>query len=343
MVGAVLDTVLGLAFVFALVSLMVTACVEAISTVTKKRAKYLLRGILQLFEDAHDPDAATGWSTKAERRLYQDVLDGRTSLAPPRSFTRQWVVDVMNHPLVLPLGQRSAKATRTVRVPPSISARQFALALIDRICPGAKDVSLDDIKDAVQHRHMPAQLRRALRALVKTLPQGDADQLREAIESWFDAQMAAVGDSYRRWAKRWAVVIGLVVAAALNVSALTVAHALYVDEPLREATVAAATNGEVCHQEDTPQALQKCLQSLDDEGLPIGWGPPTMRGVSIWHWAGDRATDAWAALGTWPAWMRLFGWILTGLAASFGASFWFDALKRLTGARKLLVSKEVAP
>ena len=37
--------------------------------------------------------------------------------------------------------------------------------------------------------------------------------------------------------------------------------------------------------------------------------------------------------GFWWGVLMAVGWILTGLAAAFGTPFWFDALKRLSGAR----------
>src|SRR6187402_2797507 len=109
MVGTVLDTVIGLSFVFALTALMVTACVEGVAAATKKRAKWLLRGIQQLF--AEEISART--SVTAERALYDKAREASMPKAIPNATSpaaadevRDWVLEITGHPLVQSLRQR---------------------------------------------------------------------------------------------------------------------------------------------------------------------------------------------------------------------------------------------
>jgi hypothetical protein len=316
MVGTVLDTVIGLSFVFAVTALMVTASVEGVATMTKKRAKWLLRGIQQLFGETTTPPPEKEGLDKLRR---DDVVSERITYGRAvNDESAQLWAQVMAHPLLAPLRRRDAKGGST-QLPVDVPADVFARALIDLLTDDDGKGRPSDIKLDT----LPAQLtqvKKALQAIIKTLPEDDAAGLRKAIEDWYNAQMKAVGEAYRRWAKRWAIAIGAVVAICLNVSTIGVAHALYVDGPLRETTVAAATSGELCSENDTQAEIKSCVEThlndLADAGLPIGWSGFDPQGLDY----------------------LLFplGWILTGLAASFGAPFWFDALKRLSGAKKTL-------
>jgi hypothetical protein len=53
--GAVLNTVLGLVFLFYALALLCSGLVEMIANWVKKRAKYLLRGIREFIDDVVPP------------------------------------------------------------------------------------------------------------------------------------------------------------------------------------------------------------------------------------------------------------------------------------------------
>lgn len=58
--SAVLNTVLGLVFLFYALALLCSGLVEMIANWVKKRAKYLLRGIRDLIDDVGHADVADG-------------------------------------------------------------------------------------------------------------------------------------------------------------------------------------------------------------------------------------------------------------------------------------------
>ena len=60
--------------------------------------------------------------------------------------------------------------------------------------------------------------------------------------------------------------------------------------------------------------------SINAAALPIGWSDGTTHG--FW----DKLLDGLSL-------MTLLGWVLTALAASLGAAFWFDTLKRFISIR----------
>src|SRR6476659_2311605 len=91
--SAVLDTILGLIAIFYALALLCSGLVEMIANWVKKRAKYLLRGLRDLLEEATPPDQHTpGWvakkvsealvNTKAELTRYDSALRANTTMPP---------------------------------------------------------------------------------------------------------------------------------------------------------------------------------------------------------------------------------------------------------------------
>jgi hypothetical protein len=63
-------------------------------------------------------------------------------------------------------------------------------------------------------------------------------------------------------------------------------------------------------------ALKKAVaEQAKQASLPVGWG--------LWH------TVDWNLRST-EFWMMWFGFLVSALASSIGAPFWFDTLRRFT-------------
>lgn len=91
-----------------------------------------------------------------------------------------------------------------------------------------------------------------------------------------------------------------------------------------------------CDVEDSPQCkLKKSQCEIQALGLPIGWDAPDdiQRQWPGWHWKRD---------GGW--WDQLYwhwvGWLLTALAISLGAPFWFDLLNKFIVVRSTVKPRE---
>jgi len=109
-----------------------------------------------------------------------------------------------------------------------------------------------------------------------------------------------------------------------------------------------STSPDTCSQQeckDNPESpqckLKKSQCKLQALGLPIGWELP------------DEPQTKWPGLhfwegGFWSGWavqlrIHFLGWLLTALAISLGAPFWFDMLNKFIVVRSTVKPKEKSP
>jgi hypothetical protein len=224
----------------------------------------------------------------------------------------------MGHHLIAPFKQSRASGGKT-RNPSYLPGRAFAAALVDLLVPDhGGTATVDGVRGSVLALPGTDALRGPLLSLL-SVAGDDLGSFMTALERWYDDQMDRVSGAYKRWAKRWLIIVGLSVAVLFQVDTVAVARSLYSDAPLRAAVVSAAGNHTLCPRDQPLEQARECVRTeLDrlalDEGLPVGW-----------------AADLPAGAGGWL--VKLLGWLLTALAASLGAPFWFDALTRLGSLR----------
>lgn len=134
----VLQTAIGLVFIFAITAAAVSAVTEGVSRFLGLRAEYLLRGVRTLV----DGQSKFGLSWRA---VMPKVLGGRPQ-PPAADPPAARVAQIMNHPLVAssateakpPAQAGNAKLTNAQRrvLPSYISGQTFAKALTDILLPG---------------------------------------------------------------------------------------------------------------------------------------------------------------------------------------------------------------
>jgi hypothetical protein len=293
----ILDTSIGIVFTFLAVSLVAGAATEALASMLKWRSTTLLTGVKALLNDPK--------------------LSGLA-------------LDVYNHALVSPRADGTTQAGQTPNLLPAyIDPNHFAAALSDVL--GISSQADGAITAAI------AKVRAGGNAQIADLLQGiynragnDLVAFESGLAQWFDNGMDRVSGAYKRRTQLVAFLIGLVVAAGLNISAIRVGQTLW-DEPAL-AKVVAAQASQATTQPQTADALGK-LQTMN---LPIGW-------VSDQAPANGMAqNDIFSARPLTPFkdhkgwWVTaILGWLITAGATVFGAPFWYDTLQqfvRLKGA-----------
>ena len=111
----------------------------------------------------------------------------------------------------------------------------------------------------------------------------------------------------------------------------------------KKPTGATTTNGRTCpptcKDVDSPECkLKRSLCDLESLGLPIGW---EYENDLRRKWPGTQITGE----GGWlrQIYWHFLGWLITALAISLGAPFWFDLLNKVIVVRSTVKPKEKSP
>lgn len=326
-----IDVAVGLVFAFWVFSLVAAGVTEAIANLLSKRGNDLVRGLRALLEAPPENKPSATANTDAWTRADKTVANALPAVLSNAETTQdaaeQTVADaggltavVLAHPLLQSL-RRPRRWGEGLKPPSYIPSRTFARALLDTLVPAnGEPVDLAALKTRV--KKLPEVVQRPLLQLIGEA--GDqVEVLRDGIEHWFDDQMERVSGWYRRWAKKVALVIGLVVAIVLNADTVAMATSLYRDPGVREAVVAQADAA--CQADPSATCGDASVENLQSTGLPLGWNCLDDDGDSDWTNCLDQG-------GTQVP-LRILGWLLTVGAITLGAPFWFDAMNRLGSLR----------
>ncbi|MEZ5904493.1 MAG: hypothetical protein R3C69_05070 [Geminicoccaceae bacterium] len=354
-----LDVAIGLIFMYLLLSIIVTVLQEFIAATLKLRNKNLQRAIVELV--GHE-NKRRFFAHPLIFPLFRGGLDengtpeaGGPAYIPKRSFALT----------VLDLQGRGEAETDPVLQRPSPA---FALASFFEDAESAVGLATrmtkfgataDEVIARIPNAAVKTAATDALSAAVGEL-KSSTDVVATAIqelERLFDSTMDRASGWYKVNAQRIAFGIGLFIAVLLNVDTIHVGRELWQNEDLRAAVVEAAGAylggaegqgqlGAFCVAEAggapdaadnagaeldaaTWEKIRACtlresraaLTALEEVGYPIGW-------------AGYLQLQPGQ---TWPT--GVIGFLLTALALSLGASFWFDLLGkfmkiRMTGTRE---------
>jgi hypothetical protein len=308
----ILDIALGLIFVYLLLALICTTASELLAGLLNRRSRNLFIGIRGLLED------------EAVR------LKNPQALHDPKG---KGLVDLFyTHPLIKALhGRRMWGEGRSK--PSYIPSRTFALALLDIIGPANPDKgrNIDDIRAAIKELTDDSDIRRTLLILLDE-SKSELGKLQESVEAWFNNAMDRASGWYKRRTQAIVFVIAVVLTSAVNADTIQIAKTLANDAALREALVAQAQE----FAKNPPQASQGAggqsqgasaagaaqspaeiikenAVTLQNLGLKLGWQDESQARI---NWVN-----------------KIFGLLLTALAVSMGAPFWFDTLNRIIAVR----------
>jgi hypothetical protein len=300
--GQIIDTAIGLTFIFVALSLVCSFIQELIATALSWRAKFLERGLRSMLQDSLE----TGVDARGEA-LTEKVLES--------AFIRE---------------KLSLKArARGRRVPSYLSPRTFALAFLDTLAPPARGSTglLDAARETLIEVFPDANhaVRRQLEVLLADAGT-ELDRFKRNLEQWYDDTMDRVSGWYKRRSQVVLVVIGIAVAGVANADTLEVTGRLWKEDALRASIVAQASqaveDGDVQDLEQQLEERGSVIDGVKQLDLPIGWNDANGRLDNLDIAGGEDSTLAW-----------LLGVAITGVALSFGAPFWFDALGKLSRLR----------
>lgn len=292
-VAAILGAALGLAFIYLLLSLVCSTVQEWLATLLRRRHANLHAGLVAMLDEAN------------ANKLYEDPML-QTFMA--RSiFTKK--------------PQRSSVAY--------LHADRFSNALTScflgaALAPGADLIAkLQELPDG--------KLKRVLITLA-TRAGNDRDKFLSLVEKWYDDTMERVTGWYRRETQLIIVAIAVLTTILVNVDTIHIVTKLYNDPLARERVGALADKWiadnapdgdprtiEERSAEQLRGELDRYINTLDETELPLWWKSSDFAG-----WRKEFAR-------TFPhAWD---GWLITIIAISLGAPFWFDVLMKVANLR----------
>jgi hypothetical protein len=192
-------------------------------------------------------------------------------------------------------------------------------------------------KHNIQTNELPAiiaalpdsEVKRRMRTLTLGF-ENDAAACNAAIEKWYDDTMDRVNGFYKRNTQVVLLALGLVLAVACNVNLLLVSKTLWSSSTARDALAAVAQNYG-CKDAASCKAPEFTVKrdqfEADLKSLPLGYEDFDLIG----YWQSVPRNFSTSFLRQWA--FNLIGWLLTAIAISLGAPFWFDLINKFINIR----------
>jgi len=331
----ILDFVIGLIFIYFLLSIISSSVVEMILTWKGIRAKVLTDWLLLTFNKVVKKDEKTG----------EEETLGHA---------------IMNHSATTALSKPNES-------PSYIDARNFTTALIETITyhtdPETVAKTIDDLTGSIEKSSLlSGKFRRTLltyaseakesykNLTVKTM--GEIGMFRQKVEGWYDMSMKRLTGPLKRHSRLYTIIVASSIAIFLNADSISIAKYLYNNPEARTKLAAKAyetgkdtaisagltTIQQLIESDSAKSANDTAKQTVAQvkanlkekmeeinkanaalEGsIPIGWSKAEFQGVNSW------LIFILSKIG---------GLVLTILAIFMGAPFWFDILNKISNMR----------
>lgn len=353
-----LDVAIGMIFIYLQLSLMCSAINEIIEAWLKNRAVDLERGIRELLQEKSGVSSITAKlyehplifglfkgsydPTKVKKERYA-LRSDLPSYIPARNFALALMDVVLPAKAPTPATPAgTAGGTMGATAPPV----DVELVKVVNVIPPADP--LQPLRNSISTSSALVgndKLKQALLSLINAAG-SDAGRARENIENWFNSSMDRVSGWYKRRTQTILLILGFVLAGAVNADTFTIFRSLANDAPLRDAFISAAA------QPQNPADNQKTPQvRLAEAEAALSKAGSTIYGLSIgWNWKSDlnpggqsnlQAIPKGEDIGLWV--LKVIGWLVTGIAVSLGAPFWFDLLNKVMVIRSTVKPHEKSP
>lgn len=371
----ILNVAIGLVVLYFLLSTIASLILELITTWARYREEILFVTVNRLL--AGQPDRPWDlklllwdrlgeqlseiwgfkWLGQRMKKSYQVIGPGKATGDDRLDIVQRFWA----HPKI-----RSLAAPGTVS-PPAMEPATFAQTLIDVVVPrdavGAlpdNPLALDRAL-AVPQETCPEALRQTLRKLADAgdIPRtatGEAlwKPFSTNVASWYEEAGKRSTEEYRDTMRTLLLIIGFILAFALNADSVRTIQLLSRDRSLQETTAAFAATvvaqreqaaaGDAPGVADTKVLRQKLsddidqLRQLEALGFPLGWRGPDLGFYQPDFMLEIPTTDSAkreALLFIGFLLLKLTGLVATALAVAQGAPFWYDLMQKLIGLKKV--------
>lgn len=350
---------IGVVLAFLLLSLLVSGINEGLNRVFAVRAKFLWAYLRDIIEGGPD-EKSSRLPTRVVDVLFRLPFnmmrggDPRPDYAPPpppMTSTKEGVEGLYERLQAIdrPKGGRTSIS--------QVPANRFAAAIIEMAMTPDGTVKIEQLLAKLRDANSP--LYTHLNGVWLAANQ-QVEGFRAGVESWFDGEMQRLSRLYRRNV-RWVITaLSIVVTLVVGLDALEYSQALMSDQAFRTQVVAASNSNpdELSNLQAICERLEAKQGEAQSAGTSAGGQQPSQpgpfrcisavladpafaqilenslvkvnlsaRGSPEYSLNGRAWWDRARSPGHW------LGFLLTVVALLFGAPFWWDLLRRLTGVR----------
>ena len=326
----ILDLIVGIIFIYFLLSIICSSIVEMMLTDREVRGKVLGKWLVTIFNE------------KVTNSKNEGVRLGK---------------EIMDHAAVTGLSDKG-------KAPPYIDSKNFVSVLLDKIHANSSNVnptSIDEIIESINTTSAVSDdLKRSFlisaneakdtfNALtIKT--SGAIEMFRNKMENWYDSNMQRLTGSLKKYSRRFTFVAAIIVTVLVNADTIEISKYLY-NNPEAAKTIAAKAY-ETANNEEIKQEMERkklattaqndtvklTIQQADSSikanrkimedakavlkaSFPLGWANSSFSESREWY--------EWILF--WLA--KLIGMALTVVAIMMGAPFWFEILNKVSNIR----------
>ncbi|MBB4229334.1 hypothetical protein [Rhizobium mongolense] len=321
--GTFLEVGISLAVMYAMLGLMCTTANELLATFLKFRSNNLKGAILQLIDNQQLYRSFYNHGI-IKSELEMTAKQPVRTRQPDSSQLQNAVPNPANDPgdAKKPVG-KDAPGKHTSY----IDSNTFALALLDSLDTSKPITTVQEALDIANK--LPQSNVRDIMLNALNDAGHDLQKARDSIAIWFDGTMDRLTGQYKRDMQKVTLLLGLLLAILLNADSFAVTRELWRNSTIRTEVVQKAANlpaneiTKTCANEPENQQetcgiklLNKRLADLAP--LPLGW---------------DLNAITADSGGLLFLLLKIPGLLVTALAISLGAPFWFDLLQKFIDIR----------
>lgn len=326
----ILEICISFVFIFLTLSILASSMAELWAGINGDRGKFLKHSIQRMLIDVSDKKQKW-WKNlfsnisvnKAIRKFdnYENI-QGEPETREYREFFREFSEHVLIHQIQRLDG----------KWPSYLSKARFSQVIIGLVVDPSLDtnqgISYQTLKASIQKvPESNSNLKKVLTQLF-SVSDGDPTAFQNQLEAWFQETQDRVAGWYKRQVRYRLFVIGIVMAVGINIDAVAIFQELNSESQAAEliantaekliVTIEAPEENSITSVDQLSEriGLVKEIDSIltsEEVYIPIGW--PVVKNTSSSFWE------------TWG--IKILGWLITALAMSMGATFWFDVLDKL--------------
>lgn len=355
--SSILDIVIGLIFIYLLYSLLVTILQEIIASQFSFRAKILERAVFRMLEDENK------FASKFRSVSYLFKKTGNGGAKNSMTY------EYYKHPLILFLGESDCRGKPAYINKETFSKVIVDLLRGKDVVPGDDiklliQKSLNDQTTSWGNAKINDQTLSYLKSIWADA-NGDVGKFKHHLENWFEETMDRASTWYKKHVQFILFFVGLAISIAFNVDTLKIIERLEKDPKLRQQLVQQAEAFQEAHPDLDKKLLlhqseinkfhtlyseneliandslrnKKLTDSLElanylelksKRDYLFDQANTLIRNdINNVHHSLGLGWETYDSSSFRNIFYSLIGWMVTALALSLGAPFWFDLLNKL--------------